>query len=82
VSVVLKPGVHGLKAHSQTFLFVKKLGKISKHLGKEVAKSLILMKSYFLVIECINKCLLCHIENTLSIYKMNKLFLLTSCFTL
>ena len=58
---------------SPKFLFV--VWKILKNLGKEVSK--------FLnnnVIECINKSLLCYIKHIKYTVRVNKLFLLTSCF--
>ena len=60
--------------------FVNNLGRISKNLGKEASTFLtIIMKLYLLVTECINKSLLCHRKNNVYI-KINKLFLVTSCF--
>ena len=58
-----------------------------KHSAKKLRHFLtIFMKLYFLVVECINKGLLCHKKHVkytrVYTYKINKLFLVTSCFSL
>jgi len=61
-------------------LIFRNLGRISKNLDKEVSTLFtIIWKLYFLVVECRNESLLCDRKHT-DIFKINKLFLVTSCF--
>jgi len=73
-------GCAGLDALLQTFWFVKNLSRISKNWVKKLRHFwTILMQSYFLWLRVYIKVYYV-IENTLSIYKINKLFLVISRF--
>jgi len=62
------------KLTPKSFDLSKIWAKFKKHWANKLQFCLtLLVKLYFVGIECVNKSLLCHIENTLNNYKLSKL---------
>ena len=72
--------VQGVQAHSQKFWFFEIWAEYQRIWTKKFRHFFtIIWKLYFLVVECRNESLLCDRKHT-DIFKINKLFLVTSCF--
>ena len=77
-------GCRGFNSTPKNFDLLKIWAKSKKSWAKKFRHFLtILMKLYLFFSECINKSLLCHRSRIkYCIYKINKLFLVTSCFSI
>ena len=75
-------GGSGVEAHTQNFLifqkFVQKLKQFEQKISTFFAVT-ISMTFYFFFVECENKGLMCD-RNTLNVYNIDELFLVTPCF--